>query len=56
MSRTIRKQLFSTVDLLKRAGKVLEGELLKKEVNVQAVTELLADRPYLHIPWTRDTG
>lgn len=43
MSRTIRKQLFSTVDLLKRAGKVLEGELLKKEVNVQAVTELLAD-------------
>lgn len=43
MSRTIRKQLFSTVDLLRKTHKVLEGSLLKKQVNEQEVMGLLAD-------------
>ena len=43
MSRTIRKQLFSTVDLLRKTHKVLQGSLLKKQVNEHEVMVLLAD-------------
>lgn len=43
MSRTVRKQLFSTVDLLRKTHKVLEGSLLKTQVNEQEVLGLLAD-------------
>ncbi len=43
MSRTVRKQLFSTVDLLRKTHKVLEGSLLKTQVDEQEVLGLLAD-------------
>ncbi len=43
MSRMVRKQIFSIVDLLEKANKILEKEILKKQINQQAISELLMD-------------
>ena len=43
MSRAIRKQLNSVIDLMEQANKVLEKNLLKKQVNEEELTNLLSD-------------
>lgn len=43
MSRAIRKQLNSVIDLMEQANKVLEKNLLKKQVNEEQLTNLLSD-------------
>ena len=43
MSRFVKKQLFSMVDLLDKANKTLEKNLLKKKIDQEELTKLLSD-------------
>ncbi len=43
MSRAVRKQLFSMVDLMEKANKLLEKNLLKNRFNEQEMVGLLSD-------------
>lgn len=43
MSRTVRTQLLSIVDLLKKANKILESRVLKPGADEEEITGLLAD-------------
>ena len=43
MSRTVRKQLFSMIDLMEKANKILEKNLFKNRFNEQEIIGLLSD-------------
>lgn len=43
MSRAVRKQLFSIVDLMEKANKILEKNLLKSRINEEELMGLLSD-------------
>lgn len=43
MSRTVKKQLFSIIDLLEKANRVLEKGLRKTQADIQGIRKLLID-------------